>query len=192
LEQPRRKLHACCGYLHAPADALGKLRHRLGGALEDARIEVRVAPYVADVVSKERLPDSPNDARFHLQYCLALVACGADVILPEHSIALADQLRRPEVLAAMARITVVQDPALSHYHHCRVEVTDAAGRPTVQALSAPRGSPQEPLPDDDVVRKFEVLAAPVLARAAAERFATQALALEEVGDVRDWIALLRT
>jgi 2-methylcitrate dehydratase PrpD len=192
LEQPRRKLHACCGYLHAPVDALGKLRQRLGPALQDARIEVRVATYVADVVSKDRLPDSPNDARFHLQYCLALVACGADVILPEHSIALADQLRRADVLAAMERIAVVQDPDLSHYHHCRVEVTDAGGLTTVQALSTPRGSPQEPLSDDDVVRKFEVLAAPVLGRAATARFAAQALALEEVRDVREWIALLRT
>lgn len=191
LAQPRRKLHACCGYLHAPADALSKLRAS-GGALQDTRIALRVAPYVADVVSKDRLPVSPNDARFHLQYCLALVACGADVILPEHSIALAEQLRRPEVLAMMERISVVPDPALSHYHQCSIEVTDGAGQTTVQAVSAPRGSPQEPLRDEEVVQKFHTLAEPVLGRARAERFAAQALALDAVDDVRAWIALLRT
>lgn len=192
LEQPRRKLHACCGYLHSAADALGKLRQRTGAALQDARVEVRVPTYVADVVSKDRLPDSPNDARFHLQYCLALVSCGADVILPEHSIALADQLQRPEVLAAMQRITVLPDSALKHYHECSITVTDASGQTTVQPGTAPRGSPQEPLGDDEVVAKFHALADPVLGRARAERFADQALALETVDDVRAWIATLRT
>lgn len=191
LEQPRRKLHACCGYLHAPVDALGKLRTS-GSALHEMRITLRVAPYVADVVSKDRLPISSNDARFHMQYCLALVACGADVIGPEHSIALHEQLRRPEVLAMMERILVVPDPALTHYHQCSIEMTDGDGQVTVQAVSAPRGSPQEPLRDEEVIQKFHSLAEPVLGRARAGRFADQALDLEAVGDVRAWIALLQT
>lgn len=189
LAQPRRKLHACCGYLHAPVDALGRLRERLGAAaLRDARIEVHVAPYVAEVVSKDRLPVSSNDARFHLQYCLALVACGANVILPEHSIALQAQLQRPDVRAAMARIAVVQDTALNHYHQCQIDLPEAAA---TQALSAPRGSPQEPLSDADVQHKFRVLAEPVLGPACAGRFASGALALEEIADVRDWLGELR-
>ena len=196
LAQPRRKLHACCGYLHAPADALGQLRAQdgplQGGPLQDMHILLRVAPYVADVVSKDRLPTSPNDARFHLQYCLALVACGADVILPEHSIALADHVQRPEVLAMMKRISVVPDPALLHYHQCSIEMTDGAGHITALTVSAPRGSPQEPLSDNEVVLKFHTLADPVLGRARAERFAAQTLALEAVADVRAWIALLQT
>lgn len=191
LEQPRRKLHACCGYLHAPADALGRLRAH-SGSLQDARIVLRVAPYVADVVSKDRLPTSPNDARFHLQYCLAQVACGADVILPAHSIELAEQLQRPDVLAMMKRITVLPDPTYTHYHQCSIELTDGAGQTTVQAVSAPRGSPQEPLADEEVVRKFHALAEPVLAREHAERFADHGMALEAVQDVRGWIGLLRT
>jgi len=192
LAQPRRKLHACCGYLHAPVDALGKLRQSLGPAAQrQARIEVRVSPYVADVVSKDRLPNSPNDARFHLQYCLALVACGADVILPEHSIRLAEQIRRTDVREAMGRIAVVQDPALVHYHQCEVRVVDAVGRTASQALSAPRGSPQEPLSEQDVLLKFHTLAEPVLGRARAERFTAQVLELQAVSDVGECIALLR-
>jgi 2-methylcitrate dehydratase PrpD len=155
LEQPRRKLHACCGYLHAPVDALGKLRQRLGdAALQSARIEVRVAPYVADVVSKARLPNSPNDARFHLQYCLAQVVCGADVILPEHSIGVSEHVQRADVIDAMQRITVVQDAALAHYHHCRIDLTDTAGNSSTQTVAAPRGSPQEALSNDEVIDKF--------------------------------------
>lgn len=193
LAQPRRKLHACCGYLHAPVDALGKLRQRLGqDALQQSRIEVRVAPYVADVVSKERLPSSPNDARFHLQYCLAVVACGADVLLPEHSIQFAEQLQHAEVLDAMRRIAVVQDAGLAHYHHCRVEIVDAAGRSSSQSVSAPRGSPQDALSDDEVIGKFRMLAEPVLGPERTRRAIADCLALEDMADVRELLASLST
>ena len=194
LAQPRRKLHACCGYLHAPVDALGKLRRRSGqAALRQGRIEVRVAPYVADVVSKARLPSSPNDARFHLQYCLALAVCGADVILPEHSIQLAEQLCRADMLEAMHRITVVPDPGLAHYHHCRIDLINAAGHCTAsESITTPRGSPQEPLSDEDMLRKFHALAEPVLGSTRTQRFAAQVLALEAVSNVRSCIDLLRT
>lgn len=191
LQDPRRKLHACCGYLHAPLDALGKLRAQWGPqALQGARIEVRVAPYVADVVSKERMPNSPNDARFHLQYCLAMVTCGAQMILPEHSIELAQQLQRADVLGAMQRIKVTQDSALTHYHQCRVELIDSTGKTFSQTLTAPRGAPQDPLTDDEVIDKFCRLAEPVLGRERAQQAGDTCLTLETVPNVRALLALL--
>src|SRR5690606_34544867 len=127
LSELRRKLHSCCGYLDSPVDAMRQLVARLGNAQSDSGIEVRVAPYVADVVAKHRPPQSANDARFHLQFCVALAACGADVILPEHSIELERQLQREDVRAAMARIRVLPDASLDHYHHCAVETMDENG-----------------------------------------------------------------
>lgn len=186
LDQPRRKLHACCGYLHAPIDALNKIRREHGQtALDKGTIQVRVAPYVADVVSKERMPDSSNDSRFHLQYCLALVACGASVILPEHSIEVSRQLQREEVVEAMRRITVIQDPEISHYHHCKVEVADSAGTIAVQTVTAPRGSPQEPLVDEDVIAKFQMLAEPVLGLERTQEVISICLGLDEIPDIRE-------
>jgi 2-methylcitrate dehydratase PrpD len=184
LGQPRRKLHACCGYLHSPVDALAMLRQRIpADALQKGQISVRVSPYVADVVSKVRMPNSPNDARFHLQYCLALVACGSDVILPEHSIALDQQMMRSEVRNAMQRISVIQDAALNHYHHCSVQVVDANGNSHVQNLSAPRGSPQEPMTDAQVMDKFRMLAEPVIGSERTEKVIVDVLAIEKMVDV---------
>src|SRR5690606_7843378 len=133
LAAPRRKLHACCGYIHSPVDALVQLKSQLPGGLEQGRVQVRVAPYVADVVSKQGLPTSPNDARFHLQYCMATAMLGADVIRPEHSIDLQRCLADPAIVEAMARVEVVADPALNHYHQCEVVYTTTDGRELVQA-----------------------------------------------------------
>lgn len=193
LMQPRRKLHACCGYLHAPVEALSELRHQLDAkAIQSAQIELRVAPYVADVVCKDRNPNSPNDARFHLQYCLALVACGADVILPEHSIQLQKHLQRADVQSAMQKIRVVQDTNISHYHHCQISISGYGGKTATHSVNAPRGSPQKPLSSKDIEDKFRLLAEPILGVEKTKRFsiATQSIdSIENVSTLTQMLAV---
>ncbi len=190
LARPRRKLHACCGYLHSAVDAMARLRGEIGRAIEDGTITVYVPPYVADVVSKEAPPFSSNDARFHLQYCLALVASGEEVIRPEHSIEFESYLAKPEVVRAQGRIRVVADPALTHYHQCRVAVDLGRRAVREQSVRAPRGSPDEPLTDEEVVAKFLRLATPVIGAGAAQRFAQAVTGLEEIESVRSLMSLV--
>ncbi len=194
LALPRRKLHACCGYIHSAADALARLRGELGGdALRDAlAIRIKVPPYVADVVGKAAPPTSSNDARFHLAYCMAVVGAGAgaDVILPEHSIGFRERLASAEVKDLLGRIHVAPDAGLTHYHQCEVEVNLPGGDAPVKAVSsAPRGSPSQPLSDDDVRDKFLRLATPVI---GAGRGAAFAAAVEDMAAARDVRALMAT
>lgn len=190
LENPRRKLHACCGYIHCAADATAKLRNQYGNAALQGQVVVHVAPYVADVVGKTSPPISANDARFHLQYCVALVLCGFDVILPEHSISFDAYLSRPDVAKALERIRVVPSPSLTHYHQCEV-VLEIEGKPLVkQVVSAPRGSPGEPLTEQDVVDKFFRLASPVIGDPAASRFLHEITQLERSEFVRPLLQTL--
>lgn len=192
LMQPRRKLHACCGYLHSPVDALEALHKALGAdVLGTAHIQVNVAPYVADVVSKDRLPNSANDSRFHLQYCLALVICGASVILPEHSIAFEEQLQRADIQQAMGRIQVVPDATLDHYHHCRVDVITSAGAKHTKVLTGSRGSPQAPLTDAEVIEKFLLLATPVLGLENTMAVIEHVMSIEDLTNPRDLFDLLK-
>ncbi len=192
LAQPRRKLHACCGYIHSAADAAARVRARLPTPAPKGEWEIHVAPYVADVVSKAAPPTSPNDARFHLQYCLALVLCGHDVIRPEHSIDFATYLKQDGVFGVMTRIRVVSDPGLTHYHHSIVIFRAENGQQTQERLSAPRGSPQEPLSDEDVIGKFLVLASPVIGEAAALDFVERISRLETAADSREVLRPLAT
>ncbi len=190
LAQPRRKLHACCGYLHSAVDAALELRERAGPAAHT--IDVHVPPYTADAVAKARPPLSPNDARFHLQYCVALVMCGADVIEPDHSIAFEHHLARPAVREMMARIQVVQDATLTHYEQCRLAARDAQGaRYAEVSLDAPRGSPGRPLSEAEVRGKFERLARPALGEARTAEALEGILDAAEDAPVRHWLAVLR-
>jgi 2-methylcitrate dehydratase PrpD len=190
LALPRRKLHACCGYLHSAVDGAGELR--AARLPPDALVDVHVPPYTADAVAKARPPVSPNDARFHLQYCVALVLCGADVIEPDHSIGFEQHLRRPEIQQAMGRIRVVPDASLTHYEQCRLVARDARAEVAAKAeVDAPRGSPRRPLSDAEVVAKFERLAVPVLGAESAHRVLDSVLHASPDTPVRSWAVHLR-
>lgn len=152
LERPRRKLHACCGYIHAAIDAVVGLRHDRGADFFDgACVEIRMPPYVIPAVSKERPPATANEARFHVQYCVALAMSGVDVILPEHSAMLEEQLGR--IGGLLPTVTVVGDERLTHYHQCEVVVTRQGEAPVVAPIDGPRGTPQNPMADDEVRAK---------------------------------------
>jgi len=158
LGAPRRKLHACCGYIHSAIDTLVALRK---GGLDPAtvaKVRVGMPAYIIAAVSKTHPPRTANEARFHSQYCMALALWGEDVILPEHSENMSDFISRPDIQRLVAAIEVVQDDALSHYHESNVEVLAADGRALDKRFNgAPRGSSQNPLSKADIWEKFERL-----------------------------------
>lgn len=192
LAQPRRKLHACCGYTHAAIDAVLSIRDARPGALEEARsIEVSLPPYTMHTVVKAAPPAAPNQARFHVQYCVAVAAAGGGPIVPAHSEEFGRYLARPEVAAAYAKISVRPDAALTHYHQARLRVELADGSTVEEANSAPRGTPQNPLSDDDVRAKFTRLAAPVLGDGAAGRLRAVVESIAGAPGLGPLFALLR-
>lgn len=161
LLEPSRKLHACCSYIHSAIETLAALRKEgwLGEA--SGTVRVRMAPYVMEGVSKSGRPASPNEARFHSQYLLALAAIEADVILPEHSEQVAAHLANPRVLAMMDRIQVQADPRHTHYYQCSVELLDRDGREVMCRIgAAPKGSPKNPMVPSELRAKFDRLASP--------------------------------
>jgi 2-methylcitrate dehydratase PrpD len=183
LAEPRRKLHACCGYTHSAVDLVVDLRQQLGGnLLEGSTLKVAMPAYVIPAVSKRALPRTANEARFHVEYCTALAACGADVIDPQHSVDFHVYLRRPEVRAMMANIEVVSDPELTHYNQCRVTVSKHGADLHHVRSDGPRGSPQNPLGDAEVIAKFQRLASHRLSLEASAAYAARFVQLEQETD----------
>ncbi|MGE0801263.1 MAG: MmgE/PrpD family protein [Lautropia sp.] len=187
LASPPRKYHAACGYIHSPVDAVVSLR-RDGVRLEEAaEIRIGVAELTLAGVSKQGPPRSGNEARFHLEYCVALAALGEDVILPEHSIGFARHAARPEILRMLDKVRIVADPARKHFHHCAVTVVDAAGRALARReVHGPKGAPRNPMSDDEVLGKFRRLVEYRLAGAALDAYLERALRLESQPD-SDWL-----
>lgn len=187
LLSPRRKLHACCGYIHSAVDALAALRRDWDDDLADCDIEVRLAPYVHEAVAKSEAPRTANEARFDIRYCLALAACGADVILPGHSLSHRDYLSRPDVRAVLPNIVAIPDATLNHYERSHVCIRNRHTKRS-QALyrDAPRGAPTNPLSASDLVDKFVALASWCVPSRRALPYAQRVQALEAEART-DWL-----
>lgn len=180
---PRRKAHAACGYTHSPIDTVIALR-RAGARFDLAEeIRIEVCDFIVPAISKNEPPATANQARFHLQYCAALAALGEDVILPEHSINFQMQVARSEVRALMRKFSVVSDPRHNHYHSCSVVLLDRSGGEMERREgTGPKGSPQNPMSNDEVVGKFRRLVMHRLWGSALDDYVTMALQLDRCSE----------
>lgn len=182
LTKPRRKLHACCGYIHSALDAVVALRESQPDAVRNAvAIEIELPAYIIPAVNKDRMPVSSHDARFHLAFCVALAARGADAIVPGHSEQFAPAIDDPGVVTAMRAVRVVPSDRFTHYHQCRVTVTDNAGGTWQQEVFAPKGSPANPMSEVELIAKFDALTAPTIGSATPE-IRNDILSLDTIDD----------
>jgi 2-methylcitrate dehydratase PrpD len=184
LDEPRRKLHAACGYTHSAIDLMGRLYREIGSeALAAAReIRVFVPAYIMPAVVKTDPPSSPNNARFHINYCAALAGRGVDVILPEHSLDF-ERFFTPEVEALMSRVNVVLGEGFVHYAECRIEVEQPDGTVVTVEGKAPRGAPENPLGEAGVKAKFVSLVGDRLGEQECASYMERLMAIEGEDDV---------
>lgn len=172
LTSPRRKLHACCGYIHSAYDTVETLVSSHGLMPEDiAAVRVEVPAYTIPAIRKAAPPSTPNEARFHMQYMLAHALAGAGPVTPAMSNDFATQFARPEIRALIDRITISAAPELTHYHQSRVTIERSNGEILRRSNDAPRGTAQNPLGEATLMGKFVDLARPVLGSEQTARLA---------------------
>ncbi len=152
VERTSFKLHPCCGHTHTGLDALRDLAHDLAG---DAVESVDVHTYAAALqVVAEPDPSTPYEAKFSYPYLVAraLVAGGLDDAAFEPA-----GLTDPAVRRLMARVRLHHDPALDAAYPAaypaRVEVHTASGRTLVAERNHARGTPGDPVGDEEIAAK---------------------------------------
>ena len=165
LARPRRKWHACCGFLQAGVDGVAMLRRQFGtGLFDGATIRIEVVPQVDALLGSGKLPQSTADARFSGRYCVALAATGGDWITPQHSADFDRFVHDGAVADAMRRVSYAANESLPHFSHSIVQVLGPEGERARQYVAGYKGSQDRPLSHDEVIAKFMRLAADRLAR----------------------------
>lgn len=160
LQRPRRKWHACCGFIHAGVDGVALLRQAYGRSIfEGVTVEIGVVPPVAAVISSLRPPETETEARFSGRYNVAVAAVGADRILPAHAANAADYLAHPDVRDLMPRVRYVGNDALPHFSHSHIRLLEADGSVRAeQHVAGYKGSAAQLLTHAEVEKKFLDLA----------------------------------
>jgi len=164
------KMHGCCGHIFPALDGLAALMAR-NGIAPDRIAAIHVEGYGPTKTICDRPdPQSAQEARFSLQYCLsAQMILGSVRLAAMEPQALAD----PRIRALMPRITVSRaDDLAAEYPRrrmARLQVRLTDGRSFDHFQPTRHGDPDDPASQPELVAKFHELTDPVLAHGEAER-----------------------
>lgn len=152
------KPHASCRHTHAPIDVALALRGQVGAA---AITGVRVRTYrTALEVCDRPAPETPAQAKFSLQFCVASALARGHAGLSAFE---GPGLEDPAVRALATRVVLEDDPARSAAYpaqwSAQVEVHTADGRQLSGEQRFPLGDPEAPLDSAQRAAKFHALLA---------------------------------
>jgi len=187
------KQYPCCAASHPVLDAVLKLREQAHGRLQEIdRIICRVHPLVPRIMIHE-IPENPLQGKFSLKYCVAAAILDGKVDLESFT---DKALHRPEVRRWIGRTVLSTD--------LDVERPEAGGIPTRAEVilqwkngssssirvERPEGSPDSPLSEAALYRKFEACASRVLPMEAVSRAGELIARLETLPSLNDLIRTL--
>ncbi|MES2999202.1 MAG: MmgE/PrpD family protein [Pseudomonadota bacterium] len=174
LEDAAFKFYPCCHYIHPYLECTQALLAQVtaGGGVEAiASVHCRVAPGAATVIcepwSAKQNPQSANEAKYSLPYCIARVLLGRPVDVPAMTARDIDA----ESVALSSRIQWTPRPD-SRFPECfdaDVEIVLTNGTRLHHAVPQVLGSPQRPAGEAAIKEKFVRNASTALAASGSER-----------------------
>lgn len=183
------KRYPACAATNPAVDAVLELRDRHGiSPAEVARIECRVEPLAVSLLTFDR-PETPQQARFSLQHCLAAALLDGELGLRQFQ---PQRVIDPAVRALGQRVQVIADPSVppTGDFPATVAVTLTDGRTVSGRVAQASGKPGNPMGRAEVLAKFRATAG-VTASAGLVAAAEQLLRIDEAPDVSDWTTSLR-
>lgn len=181
------KAYACGSLTHPAIDAVLRLRAEHGLDPADvAAVEVEAHDYVVSTTGNEA-PETGLAGKFSVYHCVAVAVVDGAARLAQFT---DDRVTDPAVVSVRDRITVRVDPARAK-DSALVRVRLADGRTLTCETAHNKGTPENPMSDDDLTEKFGDLAGDVLGGGAAAALSGVIWRMETVDDVRELTEKLR-
>lgn len=184
FERNSIKYHASCGHTHSAIDAVLQATH--GEILDPEEIEeVSLSVYQGslDLLGNVE-PTTPYLAKFNLPFCVASALRYAHAGLEDFSL---ERLRDPEMMRMMQKIRIAADPTLSAMYPrkwpAKVDIVKRSGERLTGSVDFPKGDPENPLSEAEIVGKFKMLTKGLITEARADTLCRRVLAIDELKDV---------
>ncbi len=177
------------GYVtHSGIDAALAIKNRHGIQYEDiAEVQIEVAPLVAELTD---MPDPPTivEANVSLQHSLAAAFIYGKAGGYEFS---NEVVRRPELISLRRKIRLIVSPDLGEIQtNLKVKMKD--GRVFCERVDHPKGSPENPLNESDILGKFIDLTDGILDKPSQEKIIDDIMKLENLEDIAEFVSLCGT
>jgi 2-methylcitrate dehydratase PrpD len=180
------KYHASCGHTHSAVDAV--LLATRGRALRPSEVEtVDLWVYQAAIDLLGNIdPKTPYLAKFNLPFCVATALCYGRVQPGDFTPA---SLEDRDLMQMMKKITVAGAPDLTAAYPrkwpARVTITLKDGQRLDGANDYPKGDPENPLSERELITKFRSLTEGALSPPRADALIGRVMGLDSMGDVNE-------
>ena len=180
------KYHASCGHTHSAIDAV--LLATGGKVLMSEEVEtVDLSLYQAAIDLLGNIdPKTPYLAKFNLPFCVA-TALRYGHVQPGDFIPA--RLDDKDLKKLIQKIRVASDPELSRTYPrkwpARVTITLKDGRRLNGANEYPKGDPENPLSEQELITKFKNLTEGMLPPSKADAIIDRVMDLESLGDINE-------
>ncbi|OGV96897.1 hypothetical protein A2W24_03775 [Microgenomates group bacterium RBG_16_45_19] len=188
------KPYACSASCHTAIDAAGALaKEYLIDTSIIEKIVVKTTTATKKHVGWEYRPQSITSAQMNLAYGISVMLLEGEAFVNQYT---DDKIVDPEVLSLIKKIEVVADPELDRlgpdYRHSvtvqiRMEDGSVFGPDRVDY---PKGSPENPMTQEEVKKKFRSLATRVTGEKILEQIVTSIDDLERMKDVIELAKIL--
>jgi 2-methylcitrate dehydratase PrpD len=177
------KPYGCCRWAHALVDCMFELRRNAFRPEDVERIRLGVLTIgsllIAEPIEQKRAPRTIVDAQFSAPFAAAVALVTGSAGFERFSDA---NLADPVIRGLMARSECYRDGAMDDLFPARmpgrVEIDLKDGRRLEARTDYPRGEPENPLSEGDLLARFEELAGPVLGERSARGLARRLLSLD--------------
>jgi 2-methylcitrate dehydratase len=191
-----------CGYkafptealTHQPMSAVLNIMQKNGLVAEDlAGIHIQTTARGADILSdpSKYNPQTKETADHSLPYCLAAVAADGGVYPNSFE---QEKLFDPRIRALLGKIKVVAnaeiDAMFPGTKRAIATITTNDGREFVETVDHAKGSPSNPLSDEELIAKFRANSSAVISRERQDKIIAATWAFEQITDLREYLKLL--
>ena len=184
FERNSIKCHASCGLTHSAIDAVLQATQGASLAPEDVKsVSVSVYQGCLDLLMNIE-PTTPYLAKFNLPFCVALALRFGHADVADFT---PERIRDPEMIRLISKIQIQSDPDLSAVYPrkwpARVEIVMRSGKHLMGATEYPKGDPENPLSESEVLGKFKSLTRGLITDDWADALCQRVMALESSPDV---------
>jgi 2-methylcitrate dehydratase len=180
---------------HQPISAALQVCQEMGWGAEDiSEILVETTVRGADILSdpSKYKPTTKETADHSLPYVIAAAVADGNVLPSSFS---EEKLKDPRIWDLLGKIKVVADPEIDAMFpgvkRARVTITDLNGNSHTAQVDHAKGSPRNPMSDNEIASKFRANAAQVLNSDQQDQVIDLTWKFEEIEDLGEYMGFLR-
>jgi 2-methylcitrate dehydratase PrpD len=182
------KLYPSCAATHAAIEAMLEIRQRYAvraGRIKE--ISCRVDPTSIHLTGRPQVKTG-LEGKFSLKFCVALALTYGEVKPDKFN---ESEIRNPEILALMEKIKLIEEDSYRPISEAEVAVTTDEGLEYRHTVNWVKGTPQNPVTEEDMKRKFMSLAEMAVPGEKAGQAVKMISLFEELNDneVADLVSL---